>query len=93
MSPECSAVGTLGQNDNAEVGQSDSIFAVTLWNAAPWATSASQKRHLVDTRDQEAATWSRPDRSSGYISYVDFFAFGLFSNCTNFKYERCKYIR
>lgn len=61
MSPECSAVVTLGQNDDAEVGESDSIFVVILMNAAPWATSTSQKRHLVDmpTRNQEAATWLR----------------------------------
>lgn len=59
MYPECSAVVILGQNDDAEVGESDSIFVVRLVNAAPWATSTSQKRHLVDTltRDQEAATW------------------------------------
>lgn len=61
MSPECSAVVTLGQNDDAEVVESDSVPVVILMNAAPWATSAAHKRHLVETltRDQEAATWLR----------------------------------
>lgn len=95
MSPECSAVVTLGQNDDAEVGESDSTFVVILMNAAPWATSTSQKRHLVDilTRSQEAATWLRLIVAPGLSLLCRCFHLrGFFFNCNNFGCEECKYI-
>lgn len=66
MSPECSAVVTLGQNDDADVGELDSIFVVILMNAAPWVTS--QKRHLVDTHTFPGSGHVvEADHGSGFI--------------------------
>lgn len=45
-SPGGSQLLTLGQKD--DVGESTSNFVVALMNAAPWATSPAQWRHLVD---------------------------------------------
>lgn len=70
------AVVTLGQNDGAEVGESDGTFVVILMNAAP-----SQKRHLV----------VKADHGSGFISY-GFIRLRVLFYFNNFIYEECTFI-